>query len=448
MSRNRKTISINKIEVDEHTSEPKIVNIVAENDSVAGESKREKDSVAEEHKQISVGKQLVMTRILGIQELDKNVDRRQKILKRTVTAVFLILVVGVLAYTFYADFFASPHEPISWIRIRDTFSSTWFYLVFALLSLFLSYLFKGLKLSVICKSQTKKWHFKTCFETGVIGHYYNYVTPLAIGGQPFEIYHLSKHGVHGGVAASMPIITFFMYQLTFVVTGIASLILLNSNVLNIPQNFLDQFPAVFNILAVIGLICCIGMPSLVVVFSMLPRLGARLVKIGTTVGGKLHILKNPKKTEFKTLKTIVHNARSIKRFTKSPLAFVANILLSVGEVAALCSIAFFTLKLFGYENPDPEVSVFKEWLYIVQLCVILYAAISFIPTPGNSGAADLSFYMLFTVGVGTAGFSFVAMVVWRVLSYYSYIIIGFIFTTTNRKKDRIAEFLGVSDLDK
>jgi uncharacterized membrane protein YbhN (UPF0104 family) len=76
--------------------------------------------------------------------------------------------------------------------------------------------------------------------------------------------------------------------------------------------------------------------------------------------------------------------------------------------------------------------------------MVLYAAISFIPTPGNSGAADASFYTLFKVGlVSVAGLSFPAMLLWRLLSFYSFIIIGFTFTTLKRKSDRRKEKAGL-----
>lgn len=447
MKKSKKTIGLRKIEVDSETSEPKIVKIEEEYELV----KATEDAVAftesAKKNQSSIGKQLVMTRILGIQEYDKSIDKRQRFFKRIITAVFLIFVVGVLGFTFYKDFFAPSDnkQAVSFQDLITNFSATWFYFVFALVSLALSYTLKGLKLSVICRSQTGKWHFKTCFETGVIGHYYNNVTPLAVGGQPFEIYHLSKHGVHGGVAASMPIIAFFFSQFAFVSLGIAALVLFNTNVLHVEDAFINEFPAVFNVLASIGLLGCISMPALVLVFSIFPRLGATIVKWFTHIGGKLKILKDPKKTEFKTLKTVVHNSYCIKKFVKNPLALFSSVLISVGENLAQCSIAYFTLKLFGYDNLN--AGGILEWLQIIQLSVILYAAISFIPTPGNSGAADLSFYLLFTVGVKFAGLSFAAMILWRILSYYSYIIIGFIFTTLTRKKTHKLEFLGISDLE-
>ena len=447
MGKTKKKIGIRKIEVDSETSELKIVGIEEEYDLNAAVEEAIKKTEAEKNNQSSIGKQLVMTRILGLQKYDNGVDKRQKFFKRIVSLVFILFVVGVLAFTFYRDFFANDNKtPVSFADALSKLTATWYSLIFAVVALALAIIFKGLKLSVICKSQTGKWHFKTCLETGIIGHYYNNVTPLAVGGQPFEIYHLSKHGIHGGVAASMPIIAFFFSQFAFVALGITALVFFNGNVLNVPSAFLDQFPEVFiNVLAIIGLFGCFLMPALVVLFSLLPRIGATMVKWFISLGGKLKIIKDPKKTEYKTLKTVVHNSICIKKFAKNPAALMTTVILGLAENLAQCSIAFFTLKLFGYDNPD--AGVILEWLQILQLSLILYAGISFIPTPGNSGAADLSFYLLFSVGVPFMGLAFSAMVLWRILSFYSYVIIGFIFTTVTHKKDRLAKFLGIDDLD-
>ena len=447
MGKTKKKIGLRKIEVDSFTSEPKIVGIEEEYDVSTALEEAKTKTEQEKNKQSSIGKQLVMTRILGLPEYDKSVDKRQKLFKRTISIVFILFVVGVLAFTFYKDFFAPDENKtsVSFIGALDKLAGTWYYLLFAIVSLALAIFLKGFKLAVICKSQTGKWHFKTCFETGIIGHYYNNVTPLAVGGQPFEIYHLSKHGVHGGVAASMPIIAFFLSQFAFVALGITALVFFNGNVLGVQKEFITQFPTVFNVLAVIGLVGCISMPGLVVLFSLLPRIGAKIVKWFTGIGGKLKIIKDPKKTEYKTLKTVVHNSVCIKRFASNPAALLSTIFISLLENLAQCSIAYFTLKLFGYNNDS--VNGIMEWMQILQLTLILYASISFIPTPGNSGAADLSFYLLFSVGVQFAGLAFPAMLVWRILSFYSYIIIGFIFTTVNHKRDRLAKFLGIDDLD-
>ena len=437
MKKTKQKYSVNRIEIDGN-SEPKIVEVtdseIAEQqqNELNNENSKNNDKVPE--KKNSEGKQLAMSLIFGINEEDKFINRRQKVFKRIFTAVFIVFVVGVLAWTFYRDFFSgkSGDAITSFSELINIFSKTWYFLIFAILSLGFCYFFKGLKLSVVCRSMTKKFHFKTCLETGIIGYYYNNITPLAVGGQPFEIYHLSKHGVHGGVASSMPIITFFLNQFAFVAMGIVSLIFFKHNTLNLPKEFTSLFPEVIYVMAIIGLVCCLFMPTLVVTFSLLPRVGAKLVHFIIFLGAKLKIVKNPEKTNYKTLKTVIHNSRCIKKFSKTPVSFFLTILLSVAEWAATCSIAYFTLRFFGFDLEN--VNGITEWAQITQMCLILYAAISFIPTPGNSGAADLSFYALFQVKL-MAGLAFSAMVVWRILSFYSFIIIGFIFTTLKKKSD-------------
>ena len=133
----------------------------------------------------------------------------------------------------------------------------------------------------------------------------------------------------------------------------------------------------------------------------------------------------------KTKKTVVQNAKCIKKIATRPLVFISTFLLSFLEQLAHSTIAFFVLKFFGF---NLGVEGIMEWVIIMHMCLILYASISFIPTPGNSGAADLSFYLLFETGL-MVGFAFPAMMLWRFLSFYAHIVIGFTFTTLKRKSD-------------
>lgn len=437
---------INKIEIDEKTAEPVIVQIpvdqLSSNNPKPPKKPLEKDFSLREY-----GKQMVMTQVLGLYPDEKNTSKSQKTLKRIMVISFLVVILGVLAITFYHDFLSPSAlaNPPKWSVILETLKTNWFYLLLALASLSMCYLSKGFKLSVFCKKATGKWRLKTCFETGIVGHYYNYVTPLAVGGQPFEIYHLSRHGVHRSVASSLPIASFFMYQLSFVVLGIFSLVVFtpSTNVLETPMELVGSTMAsIARPAAIFGLFACMFMPTVVITFFFLPRLASKIVHFGLNLGGRFKIVKNVKLTTYKVLKTVIGNAKSIKNFGSSPFIFFVAFIISLVEVLSLCSIAYFTLRFFGFSNPD--ASGILEWAQIVTVCMVLYAAISFIPTPGNSGAADASFYTLFKVGlVSVAGLSFPAMLLWRLLSFYSFIIIGFTFTTLKRKSDRRKEKAGL-----
>ncbi|MBE5749681.1 MAG: flippase-like domain-containing protein [Clostridiales bacterium] len=425
--------TINRIDVDEKTSEPIIVE-VSKKELLAQDKKEKKQEntaynkydFVERKTDKSIGEQLKMSRLFQ-NAGDEKYNKRQRTFKYVSSAIFILFVLLVLAFTAYQDFFnaSEQREPFSWSSFLDIISKSWIYLVFAIVSLALCFLFKGLKLSILCKSMTDKFHFRTCFETGIIGHYYNNVTPLAVGGQPFEIYHLSKHGIHGGVATSLPIATFFLNQLAFALLALFSLALISLSELY------AIFPSVLKILAIIGLFCCMVMPTLVIIFSLKPRVGGGIVKWVINLGAKMKIVKRPELTTYKTMKTVVHNAKCIKKMTTRPLAFLLSFLISLFEHLASASIAFFSLKFFGFDLPSIGI---LEWLFIIQAYFILTASITFIPTPGNSGAADLSFFALFKQGLA-AGLAFPAMILWRGLGFYSYIIIGFLFATLKKKSD-------------
>ncbi len=427
------TSIVKKIEVDHTTKKTRVVDVpeteylnepIVKADFVESKSKRE------------VRKKEAIEKVFGIKKDEEIVDKRQKAFKKITTILFIVFMGGVLAYTAYQDFFVNDNFP-SASQLKSILKTGWLYFAIAILAFFLAFFFKGLKNVCMCKSMTGKSHFITSMETGIIGTYYNNITPLAVGGQPFEIYHLSKHGVHGGVASSVPIASFFLNQLTFVILGIFSLIAVNENYFDAPNYLINLFPPAFYSLTIIGLCCCLFVPSLVILFSMMPRLGAKLVYFVVRIGKKLRIIKNPQETLQKTIKTVVHNSHCLKKIASKPLLFFTLFILSVLENVSNMSIAFFVLKGFGFSLGLPFMA---EWGIIASFCCILFASITFIPTPGNSGAADLSFFLLFDK-VLLAGLAFPAMLVWRLFSFYSTIIVGFTFATLKKKSDlRKAKF--------
>lgn len=429
----------NVIDVDEKCGDAKIIEVSEEdyNARIASGDSSSMPVITEENKDI-IGKQIVMNRIIGFDD-SENISRRQLAFKKITSGIFIALVVAVLIWTAYNDFFATGATLPPKEYIVGILNSNWFYIIFALVALFGCYLFKALKLSAIAKSLTGKWHLKTSMETAILGLYYNYVTPLAVGGQPFEIYHMSKNGISGGTASSMSLSTFILHQLAFVILSIVSIVLYINNRLNIPQPMLNGIPSVIKVLAIIGVFCCMFMPIVVIVFSLNSKFGNRLVNFVFKIGAKLKLFKDPEQTKKKTLENLNNNAMCLKQLATRPVVFSFNVLCSFLEQLSLASTAYFSLKFFGFDWPAHG---FVEWLQVIELCFILNSAISFIPTPGNSGAADLSFYLLFNTGLGISatidssygGVAFCSMLVWRLLSFYSFIVVGFIFSRCDKKR--------------
>lgn len=451
-----KTI-ITKIEIDEN-NQPSLVSLpsskvdLPETDyAEISENLNEENSVAQlsptvdlkkEQKQFrkELGRQMFMAQVVKL-ETDKTIDKRKRIFKNIFSIFFVLIAVGVLVYTALNDIFGR-NEQFSWETIFSTISSNVKYIIFALIALFFCFALKGFNFSITSKALTKKFRFKTCFETAIVEHYYNNVTPLAMGGQSFAIFHLTKHGFDGGTASSMTISTFFMHQLGFVAVGIFSLLSLSPtfNLFNLQPNAYGSFGLeLIKSAAFLGLFFCMIMPVLVIFFTIFPRVCARLVSMVLRLGEKLKLVKNAQITTQRTLKGVVKNSKCLKKLGTNPLVFITAFIVSVLEQFANGAVAFFVLSFFGYSWTQP---LFLAYIGIVQVCALVSSAVSFIPTPGNTGAADLTFYEIFKSGLAR-GLAFPAMLFWRVLSYYSFLIIGFIFVVFKRKSDRKKEAKGL-----
>lgn len=77
---------------------------------------------------------------------------------------------------------------------------------------------------------------------------------------------------------------------------------------------------------------------------------------------------------------------SFSAIAKDKGTLLCLLLLSLIYRIALCSMPYFVLKMFG--APVCFLHIFASTIYI-------YATICLVPTPGNAGAAEGAFYLVF-----------------------------------------------------
>ena len=321
--------------------------------------------------------------------------------------VFFLICAASLAFTAFNDF---SGDVLPFSEIIGTIGKNWFYLVFAVVSALLVLVFDWLKTVCLLYGFEKKPRFKLCAETAVITKFYDYITPFGAGGQPFAAYLMTKKGVHGGTSTAVVISAFLLQQFSFIALCIVSLILSFSKVTTAVQ-----------VMALAGLFFYVIVPVAVIVFSIMPKATTKMVAGIIRFGHKIRLVRNPERLIRKAIGVISRNTECLKSIGKHKLMFVLAILCAVVSQLALVSIAYFTLRTFGYDNPN--VGGMGEWLEMIQIVIILYASVSFIPTPGNAGASEVSFFFIFRDNL-QGGLGFTAMLIWRILCFYLYIILG------------------------
>ena len=246
--------------------------------------------------------------------------------------------------------------------------------------------------------------WKVARRTVILGKYYDSITPAAIGGQPFQIYYMRKHsGLTKGEANSIPMFGMVSNQIGFLVIAVFCFIF---------GNVFKSYPALI-VTAWIGLAVYAFWPVMLLGISFFPKPTAKFINFIVRLLAKIRIIKDVKKKKKKMDEEINEYSKSIKIILHERGLFVEIILLSILFNALIASIPFFVLTAFGGE---------LNFFDCLALTVAVTSAVYFVPTPGNSGAAEGTFYLVFSAL--SSGYVFWAMLFWRFFSYYIYIIMG------------------------
>lgn len=328
--------------------------------------------------------------------------------KRLGTILFILFNVIVIGITAYFDFGKS--EVISEKDLLDM--NPWYLLAVA--GCFVTALAAETgKYYIMLRRTTGTANLRTAFEVAALGKYYDNITPLGAGGQPFQAVYLHRSGIDSGTSAAVPVAGFLSLQGAFILLAAAVLIfggrIVDSAGLMIP--------------AYVGLLFYLFIPLAIIFFAISPSVTERVLRFFIQLFAKLRLIKHPEEKEASFIATLHDSIVSMSTIFKSKFQFLEITLLSLLFQISLCSMPYFVLRAFG--NTLSFIHVFKY-------CIYIYLCITFIPTPGNSGAAEGSFYALFSV-LGQ-GHLFWAMLVWRFFCYYMFIITGFAITIFGRRK--------------
>ncbi len=260
------------------------------------------------------------------------------------------------------------------------------------------------KYYILIRHFTKKKDLKLAAQTVFLGRYYDNITPSAVGGQPFQIHHMHKHGhIDSEHAAMIPIIAFVSLQFAYVVLCLLTLIF-GSNFVLSDVTYAAAFFGIFLMAAA---------PGTVLFFAIKPRAAQKIATGILKFLHKLHIVRNYEKAEEKTLGQIQSYAAVVRRFMKNKKLLAKTLALSFAYQGLLYSIPFLVVRAFGGE---------VGYLPATMTAITIQAAITFVPTPGNAGAAEGSFYLVFaSLGSGN---TFWAMFTWRFFTYYAFIALG------------------------
>ncbi len=339
---------------------------------------------------------------LNENELDvsKKSSKKKKYINLAFFIINVLIVAGILVYQLYGE----PFVSLMGLGVRPG------YIVMLVVTYGVLVLLDVLAISYLIRKDIKRWQLGLGFKTTTIGRYYDAITPMAIGGQPFQVAYLKKHDVSSSASLSIPVAKMIFQQFAAFILSLIALIV----------SFADPTIGMgVSIMSVVGFVLTFSVLFFTVFLSTSKKTGKVLVVKTLKLLEKMKIIKNYEK-QYSRVTNYVEEFQSIMQtYVKNPKDCISMFIIS------------FLRLLFNYSMPFIIYCCFMdpggiELFFKFFMCGILIdLASGFFPLPGGTGMNELTFSALFS-SFFQGGALFWALIFWRMMTYYSYIIIGIV----------------------
>ena len=356
---------------------------------------------------------------------DKEVLARKKAKRKKImniaTFVLNIVVLGIVLGTSLSNKDGNIGEVLTFPA-----DFNWGYFAVVILLCLCIFVFDSAKLYFLILASTKKSRPFLSFKVCSLGKYYDAITPSSVGGQPFQMMYMNKHGIDGAVATSIPLMKTIFWQISYIF--ICSLALIYNGIVR-PS---ATNPAIQVAVWISLSIQVIGALS-IFMLSISKRIGPRIVIWGLKLLSKMHIVKNYRATFRKTMRFVANYQKTFRTYAKYPWLIVSQFLIATVDTICYNLIPYFIYKSFIPQGELKMIDVFVQ-------SIMCNLSLTFIPTPGSAGGAEAIFPIIF--GSAFSGNTFLPVLIWRFVTYYVFLLVGILvlvydFAIGNKKMERL-----------
>jgi len=278
--------------------------------------------------------------------------------------------------------------------------------IFISFSIFASgYLIDALRMKIIISNFNIKTNFLELAYNNVMGFFFTAVTPLAAGGQPYQIWHLNeKIGVDYEHGMNIMVSRFLetMFTNFFVAVLFYNNIINSLNKGNISSKLIQ-----------LGLITSLIVTLFILLLFIRSKIIIKIVKVFE----KIRIIRK-KNLSLKLENWIVELKKSI-RFLWNEKFYIMLLDIFLGVI--LLMVQAYSLYYFvDVFTPNIDIVYWKIFGGMALLNMVVF----YIPTPGASGSTEGAYHIFLSSLTGDSKAALTAVFGWRFSSYYMQIIFG------------------------
>lgn len=253
----------------------------------------------------------------------------------------------------------------------------------------------------------KKLSWKQVFRVNMLCEFTSAATPSAVGGSSLIAVYLHKEGLTGGEGTSIMIANLFLDELFLSVACLAVLAIF-------PMDMLFMNNAAFDTgvqIVFLTVLIIVGLWTLILYTALFHK--ASWVSHALTALFSLPVLRRWKSNIEKLGSDLVTSSQEL---SKRSFGFWLKCFLVTAW--AWCSRYWVVnALLLAFSTGGDHLLAFARQLVIWMILVVT-------PTPGGSGFGEYMFKVYYGDFFTAAGTALIAAFIWRLITYYSYLIIG------------------------
>ena len=341
-----------------------------------------------------------------LDEAEQQVAKQKSKKKKIINLIFFLINIGVVIGILVYQLSAQEVMPISTLF---TSGLNFWYLLLTLVVFAISMLLETIRINILIKRTSGRSRPFLSYKSVGLCRHYDVITPMATGGQPFQIMYLKNRGLSASSAISVPMGGYVLVQIVIMLMSTIVLILATTTNLGGDNT-------VVSVAFYIGYALNMLVSLITIFLSVSKKIGTKLVVGILKFLRKIKIVKNYDKQYNKVLKVVNDYQTTMQDYAKSKFTFVILMFVSILQYIATYSIPFTITCAFLGWRPDLYLEIFI-------MAVIIDVAAGFIPLPGGTGVSELSFTALFSQFFKD-GTLFWALIIWRFMGYYIFMLQG------------------------
>ncbi len=338
---------------------------------------------------------------------------KQLFKKNWLAIVTTVITAGILIY------FLITTDGINAMRnVADQLQVPWLVLMCG--AVLANWALEGLALHYIARRIYPAWRLLNSIVIGMVGLLYGALTPFSSGGQPMQVYYMTKMGMDPGKAAAIITVKTMVYQVVMVIFAVAMV------VWKLPF-FQQQHISNFWFITLIGLAANLIFIGAVFFFSFNRRLTNKIVSGVITLLYKMHLCKHPEQRKEKILGAFQMYFESTQLVGKSVKMYLIVGVLQVTQIFVTCVVPYCIYRGFNFSG-DSLMTMIAAQSFVTMVS-------AFVPLPGASGGAEGSFYIYFQMFFQNNTLV-PAIFLWRIMTYYLTIVVGCFFAVFGKRIPR------------